>query len=134
MSFFSLHAYIIKYLFKNQLKRTISPSASVNRLGVTALRIPDVATPPRGVHTASAFSPFPTSPVLALSPSSSLTKRKLTATSLTASNLSSLVTQLSVVEERGRSETDRSGNPGAPDSGWLDKRRTKALGKKEPQE
>lgn len=30
-----------------------------------------------------------------------------------------------MVEERSRSETDRRGNPGAPDSGWLDKRRTK---------
>lgn len=103
----------------------------MNSLGVTAPHIPDVATPPPGVHTAYSFSPFPTSPVFALSSSSSLTKQKLTATSLTASNLSRLVTQLSVVEERSRSGTDRSGNPGTPDSGWLDKRRTKALGKKE---
>lgn len=121
---------------KNQPKPTIpiplySPSASVDSPRVTALHTLDVDTPSRGLFTAPAFNPLPTSPLSPSSPRVSLTKQKSMSTSLTAPNLSSLANPLSVVEERSGSEAEKSDNSGTSDGGWWDKKRTKALGKKD---
>ncbi|OXC68647.1 hypothetical protein AYX13_02852 [Cryptococcus neoformans] len=121
---------------KNQPKPTIpiplySPPASVDSPRVTALHTRDVDTPSRGLFTAPAFNPLATSPLSPSSPSVSLIKQKSMSASLTAPNLSSLANPLSVVEERSGSEADKSDNSGTSDGGWWDKKRTKALGKKD---
>lgn len=121
---------------KNQPKPTIpiplySPSASVDSPRATALHTPDVDTPSRGLFTSPAFNPLATAPLSPSSPSVSLTKQKSMSSSLTAPNLSSLANPLSVVEERSGSEADKSDNSGTSDGGWWDKKRTKALGKKD---
>ncbi|EAL23082.1 hypothetical protein CNBA6070 [Cryptococcus deneoformans B-3501A] len=121
---------------KSQPKPTIpvplySPSVSVGSPSVTAVHTSDVGTPSRGLFAASVFNRLANSPLSPPSPSASPTKRKSMPTSLTAPNLSSLVNPLSVVEERTGSEADKSDNSGTSDGGWWDKRRTKALEKKD---